>query len=95
MHKEGFERDYAFLKNKLEECLDKLTTAIKKKNNVNFIVVTNEVGLSVIPENKSARTYRELLGLANQTMAKAANQVYFCCSGIKMKIKSDGKTVLS
>ena len=52
-----------------------------------FIVVSNEVGLGLVPENKLGRVYRDLLGKANQLLARHASEVYFMVSGISMKIK--------
>ena len=52
-----------------------------------IIIVTNEVGMGIIPENKLARHYRDLLGFVNQEIAKLANEVIFMVSGIPTKIK--------
>jgi len=52
-----------------------------------FIVVSNEVGLGLVPENKLGRIYRDLLGKANQLLAQHADEVYFMISGIPVKIK--------
>jgi len=52
-----------------------------------FIVVSNEVGLGLVPENKLGRVYRDLLGNANQFLAQRANDVYFMVSGIPVKIR--------
>jgi len=53
----------------------------------NFIVVSNEVGLGLVSENKLGRIYRDLLGKANQLLAQHATEVYFMVSGIPVKIK--------
>ncbi len=52
-----------------------------------FIVVSNEVGLGLVPENKLGRVYRDLLGKANQLLAQHADEIYFMVSGIPVKIK--------
>ncbi|MCX7920428.1 MAG: bifunctional adenosylcobinamide kinase/adenosylcobinamide-phosphate guanylyltransferase [Clostridia bacterium] len=52
-----------------------------------FIVVTNEIGMGIVPEYASARAFRDIAGRMNQVLAKAADEVYFCVSGIPMKIK--------
>ena len=52
-----------------------------------FIVVSNEVGLGLVPENKLGRVYRDLLGRANQLLAQRADEVYFMAAGIPAKIK--------
>jgi adenosylcobinamide kinase/adenosylcobinamide-phosphate guanylyltransferase len=53
-----------------------------------FIVVTNEVGLGLVPVNRLARLYRDLLGRANATLAREAEQVYLLVSGIPLELKS-------
>ncbi len=51
------------------------------------IVVSNEVGLGIVPDNPLARKFRDCAGMLNQKMAQAADEVYFVASGIPMKIK--------
>jgi len=51
------------------------------------IVVSNEVGLGIVPDNPLARKFRDSAGTMNQKMAQAADEVYFTASGIPMKIK--------
>lgn len=51
------------------------------------IVVTNEVGMSIVPTNKLARLYRDLVGKANQQIAGEADAVYFLVSGIPITLK--------
>lgn len=53
----------------------------------NFIVISNEVGLGLVPESKLGRIYRDLLGKANQILAQRADEVYFMACGIPVKIK--------
>jgi adenosylcobinamide kinase/adenosylcobinamide-phosphate guanylyltransferase len=54
---------------------------------VSFIVVTNEVGLGLVPANQAGRLYRDLLGKANQLLAKQADEVYLMVAGLPVKIK--------
>ncbi len=51
------------------------------------IVVSNEVGLGVVPDNPLARRFRDFAGILNQHMAQAADEVYFTAAGIPVKIK--------
>jgi adenosylcobinamide kinase/adenosylcobinamide-phosphate guanylyltransferase len=51
-----------------------------------WIIVTNEVGLGLVPPYPLGRLYRDLLGRANQRLAAAADQVYFMVSGIPLPI---------
>lgn len=52
-----------------------------------LIIVTNEVGLGVVPPYTSGRAYRDLLGRANQIAARAADEVILMVSGIPVKVK--------
>ena len=51
------------------------------------VVISNEVGLGIVPENKLAREFRDIAGLANQIMAKAADEAVFIQAGIPLKLK--------
>jgi adenosylcobinamide kinase/adenosylcobinamide-phosphate guanylyltransferase len=51
------------------------------------IVVSNEVGLGIVPDNPLARKFRDLAGTLNQKVAQAADEVYFTAAGIPVKIK--------
>ncbi len=53
-----------------------------------LLVVTNEVGMGIVPDNALARRYRDLLGAANRRLAEAADAVYLLVAGIPVKIKS-------
>jgi adenosylcobinamide kinase/adenosylcobinamide-phosphate guanylyltransferase len=52
-----------------------------------LIIVTNEVGLGIVPMYPSARLFRDVAGRANQKLASIVNEVYMCVSGIPLKIK--------
>jgi adenosylcobinamide kinase/adenosylcobinamide-phosphate guanylyltransferase len=51
------------------------------------IVVSNEVGLGIVPDNPLARRFRDRAGILNQKMAQIAEEAYFMASGIPMRIK--------
>lgn len=51
------------------------------------IIVTNEVGWGVIPDNALSRRYVDALGAVNKALAKQADTVYLMASGIPMRIK--------
>ncbi|MDP2311374.1 MAG: bifunctional adenosylcobinamide kinase/adenosylcobinamide-phosphate guanylyltransferase [Pseudomonadota bacterium] len=50
-------------------------------------LVTNEVGLGIVPADPVSRRYRDLLGRCNQRVAAAADHVTFVVSGLPMKLK--------
>ena len=72
--------------NKILKSLKALAQCISKSKAV-IIVVSNEVGSGIVPDNLLARRFRDLLGLANQMMAKGADEVIFMQSGIPLEIK--------
>lgn len=51
------------------------------------LVVSNELGLGITPDNDLARRFRLLVGRVNQVMAEHADAVYFVASGLPLKIK--------
>ena len=51
------------------------------------ILVTNEVGGGIVPENALARRFRDEAGRLNQIVAEAVDEVYTCISGIPLKLK--------
>ena len=53
----------------------------------NTVIVSNELGLGLVPSYPLGRYFREIAGKMNQAVAKRADEVYFVVSGIPMKIK--------
>ena len=51
------------------------------------IFVTNEVGAGIVPENKLARHFRDLSGLANQLLAAHADKVFLTVAGLAVDVK--------
>jgi len=60
-------------------CMDRL--------DARFIIVTNEVGLGVVPADRVSRLYRDMLGRANQILAARADEVYQLVAGIPLPVK--------
>jgi len=54
-----------------------------------IIFVTNELGMGIVPENRTARQFRDYAGRCNQMMAQAAGTVAFVVSGIPLMLKQD------
>ncbi|HIZ77462.1 MAG TPA: bifunctional adenosylcobinamide kinase/adenosylcobinamide-phosphate guanylyltransferase [Firmicutes bacterium] len=52
-----------------------------------LILVTNEVGLGLVPEYPLSRFYRDALGRVNQKLGQAADEVWMVISGIPVQIK--------
>ena len=51
------------------------------------IVVSNEVGQGIVPENRLARRFRDIAGLANQILAATADEAHLVISGIPLRLK--------
>ena len=57
----------------------------------NLILVTNETGLGIMPENALARRFGDVLGRCNQTFAAHAARVVMMVSGLPLELKNPGK----
>ena len=78
--------DAETLEKKVAAELEELVAFIQKTM-AHFIVVSNEVGLGVVPAYPAGRLYRDALGMANQMLAKNADEVYFMVAGIPILLK--------
>ncbi|MFH1478463.1 MAG: bifunctional adenosylcobinamide kinase/adenosylcobinamide-phosphate guanylyltransferase [Candidatus Omnitrophota bacterium] len=63
--------------------------AALNKNRSRSIIVSNEVGLGIVPESRLGRDFRDIAGRMNQIVAKEANEVFFMASGLPIKIKGE------
>jgi adenosylcobinamide kinase/adenosylcobinamide-phosphate guanylyltransferase len=70
----------------IEETICRLIDTLDKATGHIFIV-SNEVGTGIVPENRLARQYRDIIGLANQAVAKTANKVIWMVAGIPVTVK--------
>lgn len=59
------------------------------KSNAKFIIVTNEVGMGVVPDTALGRFFRDLAGRMNQLFAQQATRAYFTVSGMLMQVKGE------
>jgi len=80
MHRYGPDRDTFF---EIESFLK-----ILRNPSCDLTIVTNEVGMGIVPENSMARRFRDMAGTLNRRMAKAADEVVLLVSGIPMVIKA-------
>lgn len=70
------------IESKIKKMLDVL-----KKIDSQSIIVSNEVGLGIVPKNKLARDFRDIAGRTNQIVAAKSDNVFFLVSGLPWKIK--------
>ena len=78
--------DEKFLYDKLRGLIQKLIDAAKISE-ATTIFVSNEVGAGIVPENKLARRFRDLSGLANQMLAAEAEKVFLTVAGLAVDVK--------
>lgn len=67
--------------------LDRLIRVLER-HEARIVIVSNEVGLSIVPENAMARQFRDLQGIANQRLAEVADEVIFVAAGLPLVLKS-------
>jgi adenosylcobinamide kinase / adenosylcobinamide-phosphate guanylyltransferase len=63
------------------------TASLFPSLNTPLFLVSNEVGMGIIPDNPLGRAFCDLSGEANEILAAAANEVYVMFSGLPLKIK--------
>lgn len=78
--------DASLIENEVTNEIEELIGCIDHVD-ASFIVVTNEVGMGLVPANQLGRLYRDLLGKANRLLAERADEVYLMVAGLPVKIK--------
>ena len=63
-----------------------LAEALGRQNSP-VVLVTNEVGLGIVPDNALARRFRDAAGILNQMVARVADEVEFVVAGLPMRVK--------
>jgi adenosylcobinamide kinase/adenosylcobinamide-phosphate guanylyltransferase len=79
---EEFDRVEAIVINEI-----KTLAAFARAHGKRLILVTNEIGLGLVPAYRLGRYYRDILGRANRCAAELADNVVFLVSGIPMRLK--------
>lgn len=67
--------------------VDELIETLNATTTSRVILVTNEVGLGIVPDNAMARMFRDLAGSAHQRIAEICEDVYFVVAGLPMVLK--------
>jgi adenosylcobinamide kinase / adenosylcobinamide-phosphate guanylyltransferase len=67
-----------------------LSSIVGENRAASLYIISNEVGLGLVPESSLAREYRDNLGILNQEIAKVATDVYFMAAGIPLRLKGGG-----
>jgi adenosylcobinamide kinase/adenosylcobinamide-phosphate guanylyltransferase len=80
------EPDYPEAEKRMMAEINELIAAMDRLD-ASFVIVSNEVGMGLVPENKLGRIYRDLLGKANQLLAQHATEVYLMVACLPVQIK--------
>ncbi len=78
------------LENNVEEFFKRFIDIIRSASaspGLNLIIVSNEVGLGVVPPYPFGRIFRDMLGMVNRKIAEASDEVYFFVAGLNLKMK--------
>ena len=67
--------------------IENLVSSLSHATDATVILITNEVGCGIVPDNAMARRYRDLAGEMNQKVAAIADEVYWVVMGVPVKIK--------
>jgi len=71
---------------KIEDTIPQLIEALQKAT-CPIVLVSNEVGTGIVPENQLARQFRDITGWVNQAVARCANKVVWMVAGIPVTVK--------
>jgi adenosylcobinamide kinase / adenosylcobinamide-phosphate guanylyltransferase len=78
--------DYRALEDDLGSELDRLLAGLRGRE-VGLVLVSNEVGMGLVPPYPLGRAYRDMLGRLNQRLAAQADEVFFVLAGIPVDLK--------
>lgn len=91
--KEKVFRKGSYIQKNLEvKIINDIFSLIKRIKNFKkhiFIIVSNEVGLGIVPTNPLARCFRDIAGRVNQILAQHSNEIYFLAAGVPLKIRKN------
>jgi adenosylcobinamide kinase/adenosylcobinamide-phosphate guanylyltransferase len=86
--------DLDVINNKMEvqietEVLDIFSYLLEKlsSRNMNIIIISNEIGMGVVPAFPLGRLFRDLMGMVNKKLASAADEVYLLIAGLRQRLK--------
>ena len=69
--------------------VSELSATLTQLQSARVVLVTNEVGLGIVPDNAMARTFRDLAGSAHQRLAEVCDDVYFIIAGLPLTLKGE------
>lgn len=82
------------LESSILEQVDRLVAVLRAKP-FHSVIVTNEVGMGVVPDSALGRAFRDACGRAHQALARSADEVYFGAMGTLIRLKPEPLSVLT
>lgn len=76
----------------IEAEVDRLAQVLARRRN-HVLLVTNEVGMGIVPDNALARTFRDLAGRTHQRLAAIADELHFAALGVLLRLHPEPVTV--
>lgn len=73
--------------------VSELCATLVEFKDAKVVLVSNEVGLGIVPDNAMARTFRDLAGSAHQRVAEVCDDVYFVAAGLALTMKGEAAEV--
>lgn len=71
------------------DAVEEVVAALEEIDTCRVILVSNEVGLGIVPDNALARMFRDLAGSAHQRFAEICDHAYFVVAGLPMVLKGE------
>lgn len=78
----------------LEPEIERFVAALARRRN-HVILVTNEVGMGVVPESALGRSFRDLAGRAHQRVCAGADEIYFAALGCMLRLRPEPVALVS
>jgi adenosylcobinamide kinase/adenosylcobinamide-phosphate guanylyltransferase len=78
--------DYPEAEKRVASEINELIAAMEKLD-ASFVIISNEVGMGLVPDTRLGRIYRDMLGKANQLLASHATEVYLMVACLPVRVK--------
>lgn len=78
----------------IEREIERLAGALSRRR-CHVILVTNEVGMGVVPESALGRLFRDLAGRTHQRVCASADEIYFAALGCMLRLRPDPIALVS
>jgi adenosylcobinamide kinase / adenosylcobinamide-phosphate guanylyltransferase len=70
------------------EQVEELVRAIERRP-FHLVIVTNEVGMGIVPESPLGRAFRDIAGIAHQRLARVADEIYLAALGVILRLRPE------